>query len=75
MMPPFGPDFGVGAFTAGGLTLELTTPNFAPSLAASVTPISGVLVSAQPVPEPSALWVFLAVAAGPLAWRGLHRKT
>lgn len=75
MGPPFMPDFGAGGFAAGGLTFELTTPNFAPSLAGGVTPISGVLVSSESVPEPGSLWVFLAVSAGPLAWRRLRRKT
>ena len=59
----------VGGFTASNLTFLLTIPNNTPSLTGSVTPISGVLVSAQTVPEPSMLWVFLAVTAGPLAYR------
>ncbi len=58
----FQPNFVAGGFTAKNSFYSLTVPAFQVSVDASPTPVSGVLVSASSIPEPSTLCFFLASA-------------
>jgi hypothetical protein len=71
----FLPDFEAGGFATSRLNFVLTIPDNLSSLEGSATPVSGVLVSAESAPEPSTLWIFLALALGPLGWRRFRATT